>query len=33
MTELWIKTGIVTAAFLGVIIWVSWWARSNEDGE
>jgi hypothetical protein len=33
MTELWIKTGIVTVAFLAVIIWVAWWARGNEDGE
>lgn len=31
--DLWLRVAIVTAAFLGVIIWVAFWARGNEDGE
>ena len=28
---LWLKVGFVTAGFLGMIIWVAWWARGAEE--
>lgn len=31
--DLWWRVGIVTVAFLGLIIGVAVWARGNEDGE
>jgi len=33
MTVLWLKVAFVTVGFLGMIIWVAWWARGAEEEE